>query len=261
MKKYAFLVASAVVCASASVFADVAGENVFGVMAVQSGTEYTLVAVPWCECSAENDQPVAVSNIVKTANLEVNDMAYVVDGTGKFNAWKLQAGSDSVLYWNSVGTVSLEGIGTLDSNVATAARGSAIIIYRQHPKDKGNPKTFYLFGQVGTVNEVAVTVEVGKTALIAPPYYAADGVNILDTNKAVFTPFNGDRIMVRKAASGASREYTYDSSDSKWYYNDPANSFAKTEAASIVIPCGLGAWYKATTSEVTIAWRGVPTKN
>jgi len=260
MKKYAFLVASAVVCASAPVFADnVQGDNVFGVMPVTSGTEYTLVAVPWCACSTTDNQPIAISNIVKTANLEAGDKAYVVDGTGKFNAWELVAGANSVLYWNSIDTVTLEGLGSHDADVATAARGSAIIIYRQHPKVDDTAKTFYLFGQVGTNSTVSTAIEEGKTALIAPPRYVADGVNILSSDYAEFTPSDGDKIVVRKAQSGASREYTYKASTSKWYYNNPARNFEETEASAITIPCGLGAWYEAKAS-VTITWKGVPLK-
>ena len=256
MKNYAFLVASAVVCASAAFADNVQGDNVFGVFPVESGTEYTIVAVPWCECSTNNNQAIAVSNIVKTANLEAGDKAFVVDGTGKYNAWQL-VDRGGVLYWDSISTVTLDGIGSIDANIATAARGSAIIIYRKNPKEGSVAKKFYLFGQVGTESTVATTIVAGNTALVAPPYYAADGVDILDNEKVTFIPNDGDKILVRKAASGASREYTHKSS--KWYYKNPANDFEETEATSIIIPCGLGAWYEAK-GNVTITWNGVPTK-
>ena len=263
MKKTCLFVASAVVCASMSVFADgVQGGNVFGVMAVESGTEYTIVAVPWCECATNDNQAVAVSNIVKTANLEVNDMVYVVDNTGKFNAWKLQSGAGGVLYWNSVPTASLEGLGTLDSSVATAARGSAIILYRQHPKDGDDPKKFYLYGQVGTGTTVVTPITPNGSTLIAPPYYAADGVDILASGVASFTPLNGDKIIVRKTRSGSSREYTYKSSANKWYYEGNYPDYVETQATEIKIPCGAGAWYITTAPTLgrTITWNGVPSK-
>ena len=84
MNKYAFLVASAVVCASMSAVADttVQGGNVFGILAVESKSADTIVAVPWCECSTGENQPIAISNIVKTANLTAGDKLYALDSKG-----------------------------------------------------------------------------------------------------------------------------------------------------------------------------------
>ena len=270
MKKYAFLVASAVVCASASVFADnVQGDNVFGVLPVRSGTALTIVAVPWCECSTNNNQSVAVSNIVKTANLTVNDMVYVLDSTGNYSAWKLTEGAEGVRYWDSVTVVTSTIFGdTVPPSAFTVARGSAIILYRQNPTDEsGAAKTFYLFGQVGTQSqlETAITPSTdGSTeakTLIAPPYHLASGDTItLDSDTVTMSPENGDKIYVRKLINGASAEYTYDSGSESWKWSPPPTF--TPEVVDVTIPAGAGAWYvtKSDVANRKIVWKNVPTK-
>lgn len=266
MKNYAFLVASAVVCASAAAFADnVQGDNVFGILPVTSGTEYTIVAVPWCECSTNNNQAIAVSNIVKTANLDVNDMVYVLNSTGNYSAWQLKEGEGGVRYWDSVMQVTSTIFGeTENPSTFTVDRGSAIILYRQYPKNNSDPKTFYLFGQVGTTNqlETAITPSTDGTTeaktLIAPPYHLASGDVTLDANTVTMTPETGDKIFVRKLRSGAPAEYTYDGDEWKMSVAPSYNP----SPATPTIPAGAGAWYvtKSQTSGRKIVWENVPTK-
>ena len=166
------------------------------------------------------------------------------------------AGGD--LYWCDVVSVSEWGVLTnRNASLAAAARGSAIILHRHSPTNTdGSAKTFYLFGQVGTNSTVSTTIAAGETALIAPPRYVEGGVDILNSNNAEFTANNGDKILVRRETKGAPREYTFNGTD--WTFCPPP-TYANTTTNSIVIPCGLGAWYKAT-SGVTITWKGVPTK-
>ena len=270
MKKNAFLVASAVVCASASLFADnVQGDNVFGVLPVLSKAEDTIVAVPWCACSAADDQPIAISNIVKTANLTADDMVYVLEGSSSataYKAWELKD-SGGVLYWVSVENEGSGGSGSSPAaDTATAKRGTAIRLHRQNPTDgEGNAKPFYLFGQVGTLSTITTDIEPGSSespayTLIAPP--GASDVNLL-LNNQLTNCSNGDEIVVR-GANGVNKGYFYDGG---WKYVtrrfDYGQETVTTNAAEegITLQAGLGAWYISRGSAPTLTWKNVTTKS
>jgi len=274
MNKCAFLVASAVVCASMSAVAEtVQGGNVFGILAVESKSADTIVAVPWCECSAGDDQPIAISNIVKTANLTVGDELYALnDSREKVNKWELSVGDDNVKYWKGIRVVVQSG--SVDDPVPAeqshAFRGSAIILHRQNPTDgTGNPIPFYLYGQVGSVE--AVTYEafvspgegVPAYTLVSPPNDT--DVDII-AGGVIANSASGDSLVVRNL-SGISRTYTYDGS--KWVYykatkgSDGKVTVAEQTADSITIKCGTGAWYVSRTASdpaPTFGWSNVPSK-
>ena len=267
MNKYAFLVASAVVCASMSVVADdiVQGGNVFGILAVESKSADTIVAIPWCECSASENQSIAISNIVKTANLTKGDTLSAFDeGRNKINTWELAEGEGGVLYWRSVKEVTAEGVGdTISATQAHAVRGSAIILHRKNPTNGDAANPFYLYGQVGTNETVTTTLASSEGTspaytLIAPPSAAEQ----TDVAAALSNAVDGDSIVVRGANLGGNTTYTYKAGDnSGWYYYAQPWDKDPTKAESIFIKRGLGAWYVSRSTTVpTLEWTGVPTK-
>lgn len=278
MNKYAFLVVSAVVCASMPVVADtVQGGNVFGILAVESKSADTIVAVPWCECSTGENQPIAISNIVKTANLTVGDELYALnDSREKVNKWELSEGEGGVKYWNGIRVVVQSGFveDPVPAEQSHAARGSAIILHRQNPTDgNGGAKPFYLYGQVGNISTVTSQVFVSPGegvpayTLVSPPNDAdvdiiADGI--------VANPAPGDSIVVRNL-SGVSRTYTCkdDGGELKWVYykatlgSDGKITVEEQTANSITIKCGTGAWYVSRTASdpaPVFNWKNVPAK-
>lgn len=272
MKKCAFLVASAVVCASASALADnVQGGNVFGVMAVESKSADTIVAVPWCECSTNDNESVSISNIVKTANLTVGDELYSLNSSReKLYKWVLTEGANGVKYWNGIRTV-VESGSVEDLPVhAHAARGTAIILHRQNPMEGASAKKFYLYGQVGTGDTVSPTIEAGVAGessvtpaytLIAPP-----GTNDVDVLVGgVLTGVgSGDSIVVR-GDNGVNREFKYDGTNwgyDKTSYNPSTGvSVSRVAATSIVLKQGTGAWYVSrNTTAPTLTWTDLPKK-
>ena len=272
MKKNAFLVASAVVCASASLFADnVQGDNVFGVLPVLSKAADTIVAVPWCACSAADDQPIAISNIVKTANLTVGDKVYVLSGSGNstvYNTWELVEGAGNVLYWQSVTTATASEVKPSQSaDAATAARGTAIRLHRQNPTNGVDAVAFYLFGQVGTQSEITTTIANGTSqapayTLIAPP--GADSVNLL-LNSQLTNCSNGDEIVVR-GANGANKAYFYESSEAKWKtvsrtFPGGVETLETNAVNNITLQAGLGAWYISRGAAPTLEWKNVTIKS
>ena len=275
MNKYAFLVASAVVCASMSVVADdtVQGGNVFGILTVLSKSTDTIVAVPWCECSTNENKSIAISNIVKTANLSVGDELYALnDSREKVNKWELSEGEGGVKYWNGIRVVVQSGSveDPVPAEQSHAARGSAIILHRQNPTDgNGDAKPFYLYGQVGNTSTVTTQVIVSPSegvpayTLVSPPNDA--DVDIIADN-IVANPASGDSIVVRNLA-GVSRTYTYNGTN--WVYYKATKgeegriTVAELTADSITIKCGTGAWYVSRTASdpaPSFNWQNVPAK-
>ena len=263
MKKLLIAASVAITCAASAV-ADVAGANVFGLLTVLSSSADTIVAVPWCDCSTADNQPIAISNIVKTANLTVGDQLAALSTNGVYlNTWTLTSGAGGVLYWKSDKTVVENGVTaeTIAADKTYAARGTAILLHRQSPTEGGNPKPFYLYGQVGTSPSVTSTIEnAGASAatpvytLIAPP---TDGdVNILS---ALSSPVANDSIVVRNL-KGIARTYTYDGS--AWKYRATPVASGETTAESITIKAGTGAWYVSRNSSAkpTITWTSIPVK-
>ena len=265
MKKTALLTVSALLAAAPVFASDVEGSNVFGLLTVLSKATDTIVAVPWCECSTADDQPIAISNIVKTANLTAGDKLAALSTNGVYlNTWTLTSGGAGVLYWKTDKMVVESGAVT-DTQVPAdrtfVSRGTAILLHRQNPTVDGNAKPFYLYGQVGTSPSVTSTIEnAGASAatpvytLIAPP---TDGdVNILS---ALTYPVANDSIVVRNL-EGIARTYTYDGS--AWKYRATPVASGETTAESITIKAGTGAWYVSRNSSAkpTITWTGVPTK-
>ena len=271
MNKYAFLVASAVVCASMSAVADttVQGGNVFGILAVESKSADTIVAVPWCECSTGENQPIAISNIVKTANLTAGDKLYALDSKGdKINTWALTAGTGGVLYWASLKQVVESGVveNSISAAQAHAARGSAIILHRQNPTNNGAAIPFYLYGQVGTSSTVDTAIVPGSLVapaytLIAPP---VDSSSVAVPGEVLTGMQTGDSIVTRSTLTGVNREYTYNGS--QWEYITRTHSGGKITSVtntvdSISLPCGTGAWYVSRNATApTLTWKNLPHK-
>ena len=265
MKKSALLAVSALLAAAPVFASDVEGSNVFGLLTVLSKSTDTIVAVPWCECSTNDNQAIAISNIVKTANLTAGDKLAALSTNGVYlNTWTLRSGTDSVLYWESDKTVVESGVTdtTIAADKTFAARGTAILLHRQSPTNSvGEANAFYLYGQVGTTPTVTSTIEntgASETTpvytLIAPPN--ATNVNVVS---ALTSPVSGDSIVVRNL-QGIARTYTWNGS--AWKYRATPVSAEESTASEITISAGTGAWYVSRNSSAkpTITWSGVPQK-
>ena len=271
MKKNAFLVASALVCASVPAFADgtVDGGNIFGILTVESKSADTIVAVPWCECSTNDNESVAISNIVKTANLTAGDTLYALDSNrDKINTWTLTSGTGGVLYWASQKQVVESGSveNSISAAQAHAARGTAIILHRQHPTEGGDAKPFYLYGQVGTNSTVSTEIVPGASAtpaytLIAPP--GTSDVDVL-TDDVLTGMAENDSIVVR-GDNGVNREFKYNGTS--WGYSKTSYvagagvTTTQYTTNSIVLKCGTGAWYVSRNETApTLTWKNLPHK-
>lgn len=256
--------------------------NVFGLMPVSSLTKRTIVAVPWCECSTNDNENIAISNIVKTANLTVGDTLNALSTNGvTLNTWTLAADADGVKYWQSQKQVVQSGSSsdTISADQASAARGTAIMLIRQCPftveGTTTNAVPFYLYGQVATTAATSAVVAGTATTpvynLIAAPatnaqYLAGTSKNVTMTG----TPEATDRIFIEQPVNSGKGVNNYAKSlkyvDGKWCYwkmtvkdGAPIAEYAWVEYTD-AIPAGVGVWYVSYGGSPTFTWSGVPTK-
>ena len=264
MKRVLFSVA--ILAASVCAADEITSSNVLGILPVTSSAKRTIVAVPWCAMSATDDAAIQVSNVVKTANLTAGDMLHYVNSNGSYLSWRLANGAGDVKYWESV-NIATEG----DVSVSPSAhnqpvsRGNCIVLIRQDPGTKASPKTFYLYGQVGTSASVETSVAAGTTespayTLIAAPTAAAWSVNgiswsdVGENDMICIMLENGfQKFLTFRNAKWGSMEPTYDE------VNKIKIGETWTEYTTS-IPAGLGAWYISQGGDPTITWSGVPVK-
>lgn len=244
MKRVLFSVA--ILAASVCAADEITSSNVLGILPVTSSAKRTIVSVPWCAMSATDNAAIQVSNLVKTANLTVNDMLHVYNGSA-FHSWKLAEDSETkVKYWQSVNQVGEDGSPTETPSAQdfAAVRGSAVMLIRQDAS-----KPFYLYGQVGSG---AVTTEITARGSTANPVYtlvAPAGVNGADLcaeGVCVNIP-DGDEICVTTAA-GLQVQYTRKGGAWK-RYKSTSTGWDWVAATKVDISAGTGFWYISKSSD------------
>lgn len=213
----------------------------FGVLKVPSSLSQTIVSVPWLE-SATNDTAVAVSNLVLTACLTAGDELLWYNPTEKkYAAWKLKAGEDSVLYWDSVTEVSISGVTvSAPADDATIARGQAIILVRQNPTTYGY---FYIMGKPATVTETGAqslpdgVFDAPVYTLIAPP--TTGTIDFNDSNAVVWSNVGSNDYMT----VSSTETYNWDPVGSQWYKYVKTGRRKKPTIVGVTNFVGQGVWY------------------
>lgn len=216
--------------------ADIAGNNVCGLMNVPSTSEYTMIAVPWVNVA--DGEAVQVAKLVKTDTLTVGDQLYFYDGS-KYYLWVLTDGT-----WTPTETTNKEGTFQSPGAEYGLARGKALTLVRQNTSAE-----IWLYGQYDD-SAISVTCESGAYTMIANPN--ADAFD-LNTNR----PGNvGDQITF----AGTATLYTRDAGG--WYTHTTEkvtlggkSQTVKTKTyENVTIPAGQGAWYYCKGATVTINW-------
>ena len=221
-------------CASAGVA--LAVETVVStidVIAVSSSLSNTVVAIPGLDLSGDC---LAISNLVKTTNLTVNDKLIAFDN-GSYQCWNLSSGKKWEPYIDAMQDGSGEsfGSGTPAASMQMFV-GQGIWLLRQN-----TASPFYIYAL--HVASPSTTVYARTTALVGNPTTAAKSPTITNPNV-------GDDIAI--PAAGTLQHYFYTGSDDakkKWFsagidYADPPS-----------IPAGTGFWYTAKDgSDVVISW-------
>ena len=257
MKK--FLPVLSLVCAFAAQADDVVvSENIFGLMAVDSGTANTIVATPWLSATGEGS--VLVSNLVKTTNLSEGDKLYVINGNGasaSYDGWQISGGN-----WAPIGKYQVAANGTVSSVGGASAsdraivRGQGVWLVRSDAS-----KPFYLYGEYSASSATTEITEAGTQN--APKWYLVGNASTSAFEFNAAGKFSGtinakDTIVIPTSAAPLVLTYT----NNVWtgqavsnytdsvlgtidvYYSVTTNS----------VPAGTGFWYVSRGGTPTITW-------
>jgi len=268
MKSVAFL--SVLALSTSAVFAAATTQtaNTIGVLRVDSTANRTIVAVPWVGASVSNES-VRVTDIVKTANLSVDDtLSYYNSATGEFQTWTLVAGGGgNPPVWQAATEVVESGSGEkgVSSDVQTLPRGGALILVRQNAT---NPPYFYLQGQVPTGGSVAVTLPTNSLSgpvysLIAPPLAQTNDISLAS---GVWKDVGAMDQIVIQGVGGLNTTCQW--KDDAWKYGlwtEDANHFKTlTWTNAPAIKSGTGFWYVSRTPtnvQASVSWETGKTEN
>ncbi len=235
---------------AAAAFADYTDGKVCGWMRVDSDLAVTVVGVPWVDV-ADPSTNVKVADLVKTDNLTDGDNLYVYNN-GTWTFYTLSSGA-----WVAGTTANSSITATAgDPSEATIARGQALYLERQNPKEGEVAKPFYVYGAEGTTALTTKTLSgvAGTKFLVASPKAAAFQVTTSKISGATAKSrsASGDQIIV-PLAGGASRTYTLASG--KWGYVSDGVRVKEGDAGYLPIALGTGFWYiKSGAADVTITW-------
>lgn len=210
----------------------------FSIYPVSSTLTNTIVAV---SLRGMDGEPVAVSNLVKTANLTEGDKLYTFED-GKYEEWKLAGGA-----WVKVEKkYTMSRTGTLvqdtgaDASTVTRAVGSGIWLVRSDKWD-GEEFTFYLYGKPESA-PVSTTVA-GAWTLIGNPTTqpVTIGSGILENISA------DDEIVMENR-----KRYTWWNAVIGWITTDASGVLVQANPQP-ALGAGHGCWIK-TKSVATITW-------
>lgn len=254
--------------ATTSVFGAATAEssNTFGVLRVDSKKAQTIVCVPWVATSATGGQAIKVADIVKTANLTAGDKLYWYNPSGKsYSGWILEENAVTKIKTWTAAQIAKEGADVAAAAGATdqtLARGNAIILVRQNPKDEqDNAVPFFLQGQY-SAGAAESTFDAGVFSLAAPGVASASGY---DVNTATWKGVQAnDKLLFRKA-DGKNAELFWGGPENKWGVKTLTKAdylagqreptWKVCTASERTIPSGCGAWYvNQGESSVSVQW-------
>ena len=211
----------------------VTDEYVLGAMPLTISGKEVIINIPWVEAGS-GGTTIAVSNIVKTANLAAGDKLLWYNPSGSpsgYRAWELTDGVGGVKYWNAISSVTMSGVSVVAADTPALSRGQALILNRS----ADTATTIYIVGQY-TSSNASATISPGYN-LLAPP--ATSGVT--DLKSLTWTgAVAGDKIIVPPNV-----DYVWDGE--KWVQY----SYDKTENPQwqVIVPVtmpisvGTGFWY------------------
>lgn len=207
-----------------------------GVTAITSSKQHTIVSVPYTELGTGGN--ICVSNLIKTANLDLGDIVYVFSGT-QYNGWVL-ASSGDVKYWSPLTNVTpKDGVTVgVPAGDETMVAGTAIWLVKATAPSSAF--TFYVYGKAYE-SAPSTQILVGNN-LVANPCQAT--ANFVFANAT-----DGDTITVPNDY-GAPTIYTY--KNSKWYTKGESRFDLPVEHKP-ALDAGHGFWYKAQTAG-TMTW-------
>lgn len=262
MKRVLFTVA--ILAASVCAADEITSSNVLGILPVTSSAKRTIVSVPWCAMSATDNAAIQVSNVVKTANLTVGDMLHYVDSDGSYLSWRLADGTDGVKFCESVVNATEGEVSTSPAaHDQTVARGNCIVLIRQDPGTKASPKTFYLYGQVGTSTSVETSVVAGTADTPAYTLIGAPTAAAWSVNGITWDGVDEKDMICITLENGFQKFLTFQ--NEKWgsmvsVYEGNRKTGEEWAVYDTSIPAGQGVWYISQGGNPKITWSNVPVK-
>ena len=219
-----------------------------GVFPLQVGKE-TIINIPWVESgNADNDESIAVTNIIKTATLAEGDHLYYYDTTnGKYLGWDLSASG----VWEPVTTVTTNGLVEIGipADKKTLTRGGALVLDREVSSVSAATTNIYIVGQVSH-NAASVSISAGYT-LIAPPIVSGS----MDLATLTWSgASNGDELIF-----SVLEKYTWNGLNwTRKVYDSSTRTYSDvtydgtTDANKINLSAGRGIFYKHTGAGFTL---------
>ena len=266
MKKAVFSASILVAGVAFAGVTDVVGDYVIGVMPVSAdGKKEVVLSVPWVEEGGLSDG-IAVTNLVKTAGLSEGDtLTWYNTSSGKFQCWRVAAGTGGTNYWEGVEVTGEAGSSQTPPTDAALKQGQAIVLTRDETETDNR---IYVVGQVGTNATVTTTLpshdgSADKWYLLAPPVGLTSTVdfNTCASVAGGWVSCVGDEITIDVASTGLPVKYSCADlgAEAEPRYVWTSSKYGSSHAATI--PAGRGFWYKrakANQDALTITWAGVP---
>ena len=215
--------------------------NIIGVLEVASTLKNTMTAVPWKALASapEAAQPVAVQNLVDTAQLGDGDKINVLNGDGVYQQWTLgsdgwKAAAATVLRVNGVDTAVV----TPKACDCTLERGGTVWVSRENAT-----RPYFLIGQY-TGESVTLTIEGSKDGstpacvMVSNPSIEPLAVNDIEWNGK---PTDVDRIWIPTEKTAP---LTLRWRNGEWgqYVADPKTRRSVWKSDYTIAP-GTGFWY------------------
>lgn len=247
---------SIVLCAAAvSVFGDtteaVLGGEI-GVTTISNSFKNTIVAVSYNDLDPSVASGIAVSNFVKTANLDADDQLAIFNGTGTYDTWVLKE-NEGVKYWDrneKTYTVGTDGALTVgEGNAAsdiTQVVGTGIWLIRKNPTENDNAKPFYIYGKPAT--SMISTTTADTWTLIGNPTQSEIAIG----KDMVKGASEGDQIVVPVAPNGNLCYYMFHSTEG-WQRTSIGEDGKPVHKKDLKLGAGLGCWIK-TQGAAQITW-------
>lgn len=214
----------------------------FSLYPVTSSSKNTIVAI---SLRGMDGQPVAVADLVKTANLTEGDKLYTFEN-GKYEGWTLTGGA----WAKAEKKYTMDATGQLvvdqgaDASTVQMAVGSGIWLVR-NDSYAGAEFTFYLYGK--PVSDLQTTIVGGAINLVGNP--TTSQVKLTKTMLAGAA--TGDKIEVPGGTGILGREvYLYDGNT--WTTTNPKTHLL--EEGFPTIPANQGFWYVSKGNSFTINW-------
>lgn len=242
--KSKFVFAALVLSAGVASATEVTTEYTMGAMPLAVSAGDTIINIPWVEAGSESEG-IAVSNIVKTANLTVNDYLLWWNGSA-YNAWVLTAGTGGTNYWCAASSVSDTGLSVQSASATVLKRGQALILHAQ------SAATIYIVGQYSENPTESISISQGYN-LLAPPIYSGSR-DLKSYGWAAAGSGDGDRITMPSGDA-----FVYDTENGgwgKWKQVDKVWTFTPAAAGVMTITAGKGFWYERNSSSgFTFNWQ------